>query len=146
MSAPIKHAPGVVCLVVGYSVEGFMDVLPGHEAPTLEQARLLYEARKNLVVTIIRAATLSHAPVYATSVHSGPRWEVLLPRPLPVMYRRFYRGGSRMGRIGPTLTLHMSQRNLIPIAGPGIDTSETTGVSSTKPVGSLVTDHIPPTH
>lgn len=128
MAEPIKHAPGVVCII---STRG----KTGH--PLSLQARAHNNGR---VCTIVGPAAKSFqrdGGVTVTPTYIKPddiAWLVRSETPLalvvvnPIQGRRLVFSSERV----------FLQTSLIPIAGPGIDVSETTSVETPVPAQSPV--------
>lgn len=129
MSEPIKHAPGVVCII---QIRTALN--PPNELSL--RARTLLNGR---TCTIVGPAPPYYYADDGTKVTSNSYrkgrvcWLVRAESPLPV---------ATSGSKGETLRYSrqrvFAQMNLIPIAGPGIDVDETTTIETPVPAQSPV--------
>jgi hypothetical protein len=127
---PIKHAPGVVCLV------RYRTPLTDDTA-FVRRARAMNEGR---VVTIVEPAPLSvrlddgRYVISTARINGKTAWLVRASSPL---------GLSTINLGGVESFRHTHQRifyqkDLLPIAGPGIDVDETTNIETAVPTQSPV--------
>lgn len=133
MSAPIKHAPGVMCIVR-------RGPPPRHASPFFQESAEKAWREIDGSVCTIESVAGSQLWVRGRCIElpqlSEPTWQVVFPRPMPLPV------GSRSGLVEVlhTTTLVLTESQLIPIAGPGIDVNTVVEEVTSTPAPAIPAD------
>lgn len=139
MAEPIKHAPGVVCIIKAPSDPGF------HNNPQHRAAAIEAWGKLNGRVCTITAPSPGYVRIPGYGIvdlplaPGEPVWVVAFDSPAVTPIEDQY----GIVRNVESNELAFKQSALVPIAGPGIDTSEPTSVETSAPTQSPVPETTP---